>query len=156
MERTLNLSICILEKFFWNKPNNLYQLSYVGNTLKVKSIDDLQDLDPVTLAELGTRRGSRFSADGTPLFLKGLQDILTPGISTPGISTPETSTPRINPGFFNYGLFNHELLSLEIWTINFWTMNSSTMNISSDSTMNSLTLWSQKVWGWNDQTLVLK
>ena len=35
-----------------------------------KSIDDLQDLDPVTLAELGTRRGSRFSADGTPLFLR--------------------------------------------------------------------------------------
>ena len=35
-----------------------------------KSIDDLEDLDPVTLAELGTRRGSRFSADGTPLFLK--------------------------------------------------------------------------------------
>ena len=32
--------------------------------------DNLEDLDPVALAELGTRRGSRFSADGTPLFLK--------------------------------------------------------------------------------------
>lgn len=35
---------------------------------KKKSLEE--DLGPVALAELGSRRGSRFSADGTPLFLR--------------------------------------------------------------------------------------
>ena len=41
----------------------------------------MQDLDPVTLAELGTRRGSRFSADGTPLFLKAFLESASPSLN---------------------------------------------------------------------------
>ena len=40
----------------------------------------LEDLDPVALAELGSRRGSRFSADGTPLFLKAFLESANPSL----------------------------------------------------------------------------
>lgn len=45
------------------------------------SVDDLEDVDPVTLAELGTRRGSRFSADGTPLSLRAFLESANPSLN---------------------------------------------------------------------------
>lgn len=46
-----------------------------------KSLDDLEELDPVTLAQLGTRRGSRFSADGTPLLLRAFLESANPSLN---------------------------------------------------------------------------
>ena len=40
----------------------------------------LEELGPVALAELGSRRGSRFSADGTPLFLKAFLESANPSL----------------------------------------------------------------------------
>ena len=42
---------------------------------------ELEELDPVTLAEQGTRRGSRFSADGTPLFLRAFLESANPSLN---------------------------------------------------------------------------
>jgi hypothetical protein len=44
--------------------------------------DDEDDLDanPATLVARGTRKGSRFAADGTPLCLKSFLDSGSPGI----------------------------------------------------------------------------
>lgn len=46
---------------------------------KKKSLED-EDLGPVALAELGSRRGSRFSADGTPLFLRAFLESANPSL----------------------------------------------------------------------------
>lgn len=51
------------------------------NEARRTSVDDLEDVDPVTLAELGTRRGSRFSADGTPLSLRAFLESANPSLN---------------------------------------------------------------------------